>query len=255
MQGSYYPRACMKARKSLKSIRNQDAVQKASQTPEEVKQRIAEAAASGATALYLSNFDLTEVPEEIRQLASLEKLWLDSNRITKVPGWLAKLPRLKYVSLVENPLTSLPDRPNVKIDWEVYLRVRRSPLTPVIGLSIQLDKQGSLAKMQGVKFLNLAEDCPNLQELLIQGKEVPGPKSVSPSSEVVKIVQDLHQCLCQKDSVSITTGSALLDSSSSRNPLPTIGEIPSVGSKLAEIRTEDTSSGSCRPLIAAVLLK
>lgn len=64
MQGSYYPRACMKARKSLKSIRNQDAVQKASQTPEEVKQRIAEAAASGATALYLSNFDLTEVPEE-----------------------------------------------------------------------------------------------------------------------------------------------------------------------------------------------
>ena len=177
----------MKARKSLKSIRNQDAVQKASQTPEEVKQRIAEAAASGATALYLSNFDLTEVPEEIRQLASLEELWLDSNRITKVPGWLAKLPRLKYVSLVENPLTSLPDRPNVKIDWEVYLRVRRSPLTPLIGLSIQLDKQGSLAKMQGVKFLNLAEDCPNLQELLIQGKEVPGPKSVSPCSEVVKI--------------------------------------------------------------------
>jgi hypothetical protein len=74
MQGSYYPRACMKARKSLKSIRNQDAVQKASQTPEEVKQRIAEAAASGATALYLSNFDLTEVPEEIRQLAFFGKI-------------------------------------------------------------------------------------------------------------------------------------------------------------------------------------
>src|SRR6185437_2429605 len=61
----------MKARKSLKSIRNQDAVQKASQTPEEVKQRIAEAAASGATALTY----LTLISPKCRKKSGNWRLW------------------------------------------------------------------------------------------------------------------------------------------------------------------------------------
>jgi len=70
--------------------------------------RIEEAANDGRKFLDLSRMGLTKVPGEIGQLASLEVLWLDDNKLTALPGEIGQLTGLMELGLQDNQLTALP---------------------------------------------------------------------------------------------------------------------------------------------------
>ncbi len=72
--------------------------------------------------LAIQSAVMETLPEFIGQLASLEELWLDDNRLTTLPSSLARHPRLRGIVLFRNPIArSELDRlrstmPNVAID-------------------------------------------------------------------------------------------------------------------------------------------
>ena len=58
--------------------------------------------------LYLNDNKLTSLPAETWQLTSLEKLWLDDNKLTSLPAEIGQLTSLEKLYLRGNQLTSLP---------------------------------------------------------------------------------------------------------------------------------------------------
>lgn len=59
--------------------------------------------------LRLSRLGLTEVPPEVAQFTSLEKLYLNANRLTALPPAIGQLTELRLLGLRENQLTALPE--------------------------------------------------------------------------------------------------------------------------------------------------
>jgi internalin A len=76
---------------------------------QEVLDLIDQAAREGWTRLDLSDKGLSELPEALGQLTSLEALNLNSNQLTTLPEWLAQLINLQLLSLDSNQLTTLPE--------------------------------------------------------------------------------------------------------------------------------------------------
>jgi internalin A len=64
---------------------------------------------SGDEVLDLSAIRLTELPESVRQLRSLQELLLDGNHLTKLPEWLGQLTGLKALAVSNNQLRKLPE--------------------------------------------------------------------------------------------------------------------------------------------------
>ena len=58
--------------------------------------------------LTLEGNQLTSLPAEIGQLASLESLTLDHNQLTSLPAEIGQLASLKHLYLGDNQLTSVP---------------------------------------------------------------------------------------------------------------------------------------------------
>ncbi|MFO7797434.1 MAG: hypothetical protein ACQERB_07155 [Promethearchaeati archaeon] len=54
--------------------------------------------------LNLKNSNLSEIPESIKNLNSLEFLDLSCNQISSVPKWLLEMPKLRRVVLTQNPI-------------------------------------------------------------------------------------------------------------------------------------------------------
>src|SRR5258708_5989017 len=72
------------------------------------RERIAEAAATGATRLDLSDLGLTSLPTEIGQLTALQQLHLGNNWLTTLPPEIGQLHALRKRYLVHNALSTLP---------------------------------------------------------------------------------------------------------------------------------------------------
>src|SRR5205807_5990757 len=58
--------------------------------------------------LDLSQSDITQLPEELGQLASLQELSLSGNQLTHIPAELGQLASLQELSLSDNQLTHIP---------------------------------------------------------------------------------------------------------------------------------------------------
>jgi hypothetical protein len=72
------------------------------------RERIAEAAATGAKRLDLSDLGLTSLPTEIGQLTALQHLHLGNNALRSLPPEIGQLTALRQLHLGNNLLTSLP---------------------------------------------------------------------------------------------------------------------------------------------------
>lgn len=75
----------------------------------EVLARIERAANDSATTLNLSGMGLTDVPEAITRLTSLQELDLSNNPLTSVPEAIGGLTSLQALDLSNNQLTSVPE--------------------------------------------------------------------------------------------------------------------------------------------------
>jgi Leucine-rich repeat (LRR) protein len=58
--------------------------------------------------LWLSNKQITTLPQEIGQLTNLQELWLYKNQLTRLPQEIGQLTNLQYLWLNNNQLTILP---------------------------------------------------------------------------------------------------------------------------------------------------
>jgi internalin A len=65
---------------------------------------------SGDTYANFTGLQWTEVPDWVRELASLTVLDLNGNQLTQLPDWLGDLTNLTGLDLGNNKLTQLPDR-------------------------------------------------------------------------------------------------------------------------------------------------
>jgi len=64
---------------------------------------------SNLKTLYLSDNQLTELPDSIGNLTKLERLSLVMNQLTELPEWIGNLTNLIKLELNINQLTELPD--------------------------------------------------------------------------------------------------------------------------------------------------
>ena len=75
----------------------------------EAEQKIEEARSSGATELDLSDMGLTELPDSLWELTSLQELHLQINQLTVLPESIGQLRSLDMLLLASNQLTVLPE--------------------------------------------------------------------------------------------------------------------------------------------------
>ncbi len=113
------------------------------------RERIAEAAATGASRLDLSDLCLTSLPPEIGQLTALQKLRLGNNALTTLPPEIGQLTALQQLHLGNNPsLTSLPPEiGQLTALQELDLRNSRPSESPV-GLTCLPPEIGQLTALK-----------------------------------------------------------------------------------------------------------
>jgi hypothetical protein len=68
----------------------------------------AENSGTPVLALDLSKDKLTDIPEEIREFKSLEKLILNKNKLDSLPVWLKELKHLNYIQADKNLFETFP---------------------------------------------------------------------------------------------------------------------------------------------------
>ncbi|RRS01970.1 leucine-rich repeat domain-containing protein [Glycomyces terrestris] len=74
-----------------------------------VRRMIADAKRSGSTSLDCSRWNLTAVPDGIRDLKYLTSLDLSVNGITRLPEWIGELTNLTSLNLFGNRIAALPE--------------------------------------------------------------------------------------------------------------------------------------------------
>jgi leucine-rich repeat protein SHOC2 len=78
-------------------------------TPYELEQIIDKAKIDRDLKLYLSESQLTDLPESIGDISSLTHLYLRENQLSKLPKSIGNLSNLTHLNLIGNQLTSLPE--------------------------------------------------------------------------------------------------------------------------------------------------
>jgi internalin A len=128
-------------------------------------QMIAEAAASQATSLSLSNLGLTAVPEEIGWLTQLEELYLTDNALTEMPPAIMNLTNLRVLDISNNNFHVIPfeiyqlrnlERLTLYYNHVNYVSYRIERLTNLQFLGLSANSLETLPPEIG-KLTNLAE--------------------------------------------------------------------------------------------------
>lgn len=75
----------------------------------QAEKKIKEALKSGSRELFLSNMNLTELPELVGKLGQLQALKLYNNQLTTIPETIGNLTNLRSLDISSNLLASLPE--------------------------------------------------------------------------------------------------------------------------------------------------
>ncbi|MBM0742777.1 leucine-rich repeat domain-containing protein [Phormidium sp. CLA17] len=129
----------------------------------EASHRIEAARQEGATKLYLSNMELTEVPEAIASLTQLQTLHLSNNQLTEVPRAIASLTQLQKLDLSDNQLTEVP-RAIASLTQLQTLHLSDNQLTEVPRAIASLTQLQTL-DLSGNQLTELPEEIKNLTQL------------------------------------------------------------------------------------------
>ena len=115
--------------------------------------------------LYLSYFQLTEIPKEIGNLYNLQKLNFSGNQLTEIPKEIGNLHKLQELNLFDNKLTEIPKEignlHNLQILWLDNNQLKEIP-----------KEIGNLHNLQTLYFHNnqlkdIPKEIGNLQDLRI----------------------------------------------------------------------------------------
>ena len=72
------------------------------------------------TAIYLSNRNLTSIPDSISLLVNLRILDLDDNDIEYIPDCILSLVNLQHLILSDNLITTIPDCISLLVNCLLY---------------------------------------------------------------------------------------------------------------------------------------
>src|SRR5689334_16546720 len=83
-----------------------------------LQRQIDDIRAGRTSSLNLSTFEiddnLSEIPDEIRELEGLRVLVVGENEINRLPSWLGDLPHLEQIDASDNPIMTLPYLPDIR---------------------------------------------------------------------------------------------------------------------------------------------
>jgi Leucine-rich repeat (LRR) protein len=86
----------------------------------EIKTRVRKCRLENREEIDLSQLELSEFPEEIKELKSLVSLNLSENQIAFIPSWIKEMTELKYLDLSGNPIQRIPEEFS---DWPVMINM------------------------------------------------------------------------------------------------------------------------------------
>jgi internalin A len=165
--------------------------------PKTVQDRIEHARREQSKVLNFSGYMLKEVPDEVFDLRQLEILNLSGNNIREVPERIHDLPNLKKLVLTENPIEKVPDIPGLALDWDSYLRCRKTLLRQnVEEIRIDIDVHGDLSNIspRRPRLRDELALLPRLQVLHITlGSISDSTKIPKPTGEIRDLIDNLDQ--------------------------------------------------------------
>lgn len=162
---------------------------------EEIERTLQEGKKRLSLPSYLLGEPLHEIPDVVFGLTELEELDLTQNNIRVVPERIRELTNLKRLFLFHNPVEKLPDIPGVALNWTSYLRCRKHlSRQHVDGILIEIDGLGRSIPKQSQKqqlWQELAR-LPNLHGLFVRGRHASAKDVMpEPSSNVRELIDRL----------------------------------------------------------------
>lgn len=156
-----------------------------------VLERIEHARREQSKELNLSYvFSLDEIPDEVFSLHNLETLNLYRNNIREVPERIRELTNLKHLNLSENPIEKLPDIPGLSLNWESYLRCRKTlSRENVEGILVEVEERSSkIESLNGPRLGDELALLPCLRSLSVNSFTTYG-------SEILKLPREIGDLL------------------------------------------------------------
>lgn len=156
---------------------------------QELLAAIRQAAREGQVELDLSNKGISELPDEIGQLANLQTLYLMHNQLTTLPESIGQLVNLQTLDLGYNQLTSLPETVGQLANLQV-LDLNDNELT---SLPEAIDQMTGLVTLNFVRnrissLPNCISQLPELQGLYFTGNPLGAlPEWIGEITSLVKI--------------------------------------------------------------------
>lgn len=139
-----------------------------------VRERIEKEKREQTGSLQLGNCELTALPEAVREMIWLEKLFLINNSIIQLPDWFSELVNLKYLTLDHNPISSLAALSGLTLLQDLDCNVTNvADLSPLSGLSqlesiscifSQVENLSPLSGLTKLRSLNFS--CTAVVDLL-----------------------------------------------------------------------------------------
>ncbi|MEG4572029.1 COR domain-containing protein, partial [Microcoleus sp. N3A4] len=148
------------------------------------------------TTLYLSNNQITEIPEALASLSNLTKLYLWNNQITEIPEALASLSNLTTLYLSNNQITEIPEAlASLSNLTELVLSNNQITEIPEALASLSNLTKLNLWNNQITEIPEVLGKMEKLEQLDLRGNPIPIPPEILGEKDFYKSPGDLRTIL------------------------------------------------------------